>query len=76
MKEQTNYPLTIIAGGSEKLNIQFSYNTEILKPEYVKEIRGHFENVLMQVISNEAESLNEIQLLTDGGRGSNIRRVH
>ena len=45
-QEQNNYPLTIIIGSSEKINIKFSYNTEILKQEYVNEIRDHFENIL------------------------------
>ncbi|MBK8549763.1 MAG: amino acid adenylation domain-containing protein [Ignavibacteria bacterium] len=64
IRELTNYPLTIIINSAKEINISFSYNTEILKQEYVKEIRGHFENVLLQMITNESRSINEIKILT------------
>ncbi|HMQ67796.1 MAG TPA: non-ribosomal peptide synthase/polyketide synthase, partial [Ignavibacteria bacterium] len=64
MQEQTNYPLTITVGSAEEIDIHFSYNSEILSPEYVNEICGHFENVLLQIINNEAHGPDEIKLLT------------
>ena len=63
MVEQTNYPLTITISSSDEIKIGFSYNTTLLNEEYVKEIRDHFEHVLMQVISGQ-ESLGEVKLLT------------
>jgi amino acid adenylation domain-containing protein/non-ribosomal peptide synthase protein (TIGR01720 family) len=62
--EQTNYPLNIFINNSEKLEINFSYNTELLKDEYVNEIRDHFENVFRQIISNNDLRLEDIKLLT------------
>src|SRR6202011_555658 len=41
--EQTNYPLTITVGIAEELNIDFSYNTELLEQAYIEEIRDQFE---------------------------------
>ena len=64
IEEQTNYPLTLLVSVAQELKINFSFNTEVLKPEYMREIRTHFENVLMQIISNGNVSLNEIELLT------------
>ncbi|MBK8549760.1 MAG: amino acid adenylation domain-containing protein [Ignavibacteria bacterium] len=62
--EQTNYPLTILIGSGEEINFKFSYNAGVLKREHVNEIRGHFENVFNQIITNEESTLNDIELLT------------
>ncbi|HMQ70356.1 MAG TPA: amino acid adenylation domain-containing protein, partial [Ignavibacteria bacterium] len=64
MKDQTNYPMTVLVGGVQEINVNFNYNKEILKDEFASEIREHFENVLMQIISNEAEIINDIKLLS------------
>ncbi|MEZ4692102.1 MAG: condensation domain-containing protein [Ignavibacteria bacterium] len=64
MKDQTNYPMTILVGGVQEINVNFNYNKEILKREFVSEIKEHFENVLMQIISDEAEIINDIKLLS------------
>ena len=62
--EQTNYPLNILANSAREININFSYNSGILKREYVEEIKVHFENVLMNLINNRSDSLNEIEMLS------------
>lgn len=65
IKEQTNYPLTIAIGSSDKININFSFNTSILQKAYVEEICEHFENVLMQIISDDDKIPEDIKLLTN-----------
>ena len=65
MDEMTNYPLSIIVGSSDKISMQFNYNPGLLKPEYVKEICGHFENVLNQILEDEDITLEDIKLLTE-----------
>jgi amino acid adenylation domain-containing protein len=65
MKEQTNYPLTIAIGSSDKINMNFSFNAAVLKKEYAEEIRDHFENVLMQIVSKDDIRPDEIKLLTN-----------
>ncbi|MBK8549759.1 MAG: non-ribosomal peptide synthase/polyketide synthase [Ignavibacteria bacterium] len=64
VEEQTNFPLTIMIESSEEINVRFSYNSEILKNEYVKKIREHFNNVLIQITSDEVSSAGEINLLS------------
>jgi len=62
--EKTNYPLTLIIGMAEELSINFSYNTNLLDQEYVRGIRDQFEQVLGQITGGQADTLNDISLLT------------
>jgi amino acid adenylation domain-containing protein/non-ribosomal peptide synthase protein (TIGR01720 family) len=65
MQEQTNYPLSIIIFSREKISIAFSYNVHLLEADYVEEMKGHFENVLHQLVAAEGEScIQDIDLLT------------
>ena len=64
MFEQTNYPLTIAIDSSEHINIGFSFNSDLLKKEYVELIRNHFENVLLQMIENAERKIDDISVLT------------
>ena len=68
MQEQTNYPLSINIGSADLINILFSYNTLLLEAVYVNEIRGHFENVLLQLIETEVGGINDISLLTSAAQ--------
>ncbi|MEO7584887.1 MAG: condensation domain-containing protein, partial [Ferruginibacter sp.] len=63
IKEQSNYPLSLIIGSAEQISIRFSYNSLLLQEAYVNQIHGHFENVLQQVISSEA-TIDSIELIT------------
>ncbi|MBK8551804.1 MAG: amino acid adenylation domain-containing protein [Ignavibacteria bacterium] len=65
INEQNNYPLSLTVISSEKLSVRFSYNSGLLKDEYLKEIQKHFENILLQFIQNEKESLGDVKLLTN-----------
>ncbi|MBK8551806.1 MAG: AMP-binding protein [Ignavibacteria bacterium] len=65
MREQSNYPLTVIIGISDKITIGFSYNKELLEEEQILSIRNHFENVFRQIVGNEKNLLSEIKLITD-----------
>jgi amino acid adenylation domain-containing protein/non-ribosomal peptide synthase protein (TIGR01720 family) len=62
--EQTNYPLSIRISAGEKIDIQFSYNGNILTYADVERISGHFEQVLRQFIANDGRELAAISLLT------------
>ncbi|MGI8634629.1 MAG: non-ribosomal peptide synthetase, partial [Segetibacter sp.] len=64
MNEQTNYPLTVIIGSAEQISIGFNYNSTILEEYYVREMRNHFEHVLMQMVENAESKLADIQLLS------------
>ncbi|MEO6731987.1 MAG: amino acid adenylation domain-containing protein [Ferruginibacter sp.] len=64
MHYRTNYPLSIVVGTAEQIIIRFSYNERLLDEVYVKEISGHFENVLLQILENGDSRLGDINLLT------------
>ncbi len=65
MREQTNYPLSIIISSADKINIGFNYNTALLEEIYVEAIKDHFENVLKQlVITDGASRLQDINPIT------------
>jgi len=62
--EETNYPLTVIIGISDELNISFNYNTELLEQAYVSDIRDQFEQVLLQITDGQANTFDDIRILT------------
>ncbi|WP_429385033.1 amino acid adenylation domain-containing protein, partial [Mucilaginibacter sp. UYCu711] len=62
--DKSNYPLSLLINASEQINILFSYNEGLLNKVYVKQIRDHFENVLLQITDNEENRLGDIKLLT------------
>jgi amino acid adenylation domain-containing protein/non-ribosomal peptide synthase protein (TIGR01720 family) len=62
--EETNYPLTLTISGSEELEINFSYNTELLEQGYITAIRDQFEQVLLQMTDGNAGTLRDVRLLT------------
>ena len=64
VQEQTNYPLSIIIGSGEQINILFSYNADLLDEVYINKISGHFENVLLQIIKSGDSLVSDINLLT------------
>ena len=64
MHEHNNYPLSIEIGSSENIRISFNYNTALLDEVYVKGIRDQFEQVVLQIIGNDAAMLTELTLLT------------
>jgi non-ribosomal peptide synthetase component F len=64
VKEQTNYPLTLLIGSADQIYVGFSYNSQILKSEAVETIKNHFNNVLLQIIDNTAKQVSKINLVT------------
>jgi amino acid adenylation domain-containing protein/non-ribosomal peptide synthase protein (TIGR01720 family)/FkbM family methyltransferase len=64
INEQTNYPLSILVAIAEQISVRFSYNTELLKDEYVLEISRHFEHVLLQILDKATGKIGDINVLT------------
>jgi amino acid adenylation domain-containing protein/non-ribosomal peptide synthase protein (TIGR01720 family) len=62
-REQTNYGLTLIAGASDVLNLDFNYLTEHFAERSVLGLAGHLEEVLRQFIEAPQRLLGEIGLL-------------
>jgi amino acid adenylation domain-containing protein/non-ribosomal peptide synthase protein (TIGR01720 family) len=64
MEDHTNYPLSIVIGSGDIIQIRFSYNSALLEEVYVNEIKNHFENLLLQVLENSHKKISELNLLT------------
>ncbi|WP_343745931.1 non-ribosomal peptide synthase/polyketide synthase [Chitinophaga sp.] len=66
--EHTNYPLDIIIEAGETTSVRFNYNSDILLEGYVKAIAGHFEQVLLQIMSSGNVLVRELEWLTNTER--------
>lgn len=66
-KEQTNYPLAIVASLGDNLDIKFNYNAAVLSAETIKTIQGHFRTVLEQVIVPE-QQIGKLTMLSNEER--------
>ncbi|MGN7996499.1 non-ribosomal peptide synthase/polyketide synthase [Chitinophaga sp. 22308] len=66
--EHTNYPMDIIIEAGEETSIRFNYNSDILSGDYVNAIAGHFEQVLLQVMSSGNLLVRELEWLTNAER--------
>ncbi|WP_343745933.1 non-ribosomal peptide synthase/polyketide synthase [Chitinophaga sp.] len=60
----TNYPLTIIISIATETSLVFAYNTALLDDHYLEAITGHFKQVLQQITTGLAETIQDIELLT------------
>ena len=63
-EEHTNYPLNILIQSTDTIYIRFNYNALLLDEAYVKDICGHFENVLLQLIEKADGKVGDLGLIT------------
>ncbi|HVI46038.1 MAG TPA: non-ribosomal peptide synthase/polyketide synthase [Chitinophaga sp.] len=68
VEEHTNYPLSVLIGVTDEINILFQHNTALLEDNYIAQLRGHFSRVLEYIVSNPMAKVGEIALLTDEER--------
>nr|WP_295864097.1 non-ribosomal peptide synthase/polyketide synthase [uncultured Chitinophaga sp.] len=66
--EQTNLPLEILAAVSDTIRVTLRYNADLLADTYINAIRGHFEEVLLQMTANDNLQLAQLDILTPGER--------
>ncbi|MGZ5134513.1 MAG: non-ribosomal peptide synthetase, partial [Flavitalea sp.] len=52
-------------GISETISVRFSYNTELLKPEYVQQISDHFKHVLLQLLYTVTGKVGDLTVITE-----------
>ncbi|MBO9730363.1 MAG: non-ribosomal peptide synthase/polyketide synthase [Chitinophaga sp.] len=64
IREQSNYPLSIVVGTGERLSVRLNYNETVLPVYYVRQMLGHIENGLLQIARNAAGNISGITLLT------------
>jgi amino acid adenylation domain-containing protein len=64
MEQTSNYPFSIRVTTSENILVEFVYKDELLDAQMVHNIRGHFEQVLLSIVTKKASILKELRLLT------------
>jgi len=64
MTEQTNYPLGINITVMEEIEVKFNYNELLIEHGFVKQVRNHFERVLLQIIRG-AKRIGDLELESD-----------
>lgn len=52
----------------EGLYLCFEYNSELFRPETITRMLGHFQNLLQAVVTNPAQRVSDLTLLTDRER--------
>ncbi|MBC8034393.1 MAG: amino acid adenylation domain-containing protein, partial [Chitinophagaceae bacterium] len=68
VQEQVNYPLLLQVASGEQISIRFTYNTALLKEDYIREISNHFDNVLRQITLNDEVKLSEVTWLHEAAK--------
>jgi amino acid adenylation domain-containing protein len=63
VREQTNYPLTILIADADELNFTFNYNLSLLNTNYVQRISEQFIHVLLQITGSDADTLNDVSII-------------
>lgn len=64
-EEQTNYPITVVAGPGAELMLRILYDYDRFDDEMIKRMLGHFRKILEEFIKNPQQQIEEINLLTD-----------
>jgi len=65
IKEHSNYPLSLIVGAAERLQVLFIYNEAILEKAYVQQMTDHFRQLLLQIISSSYNTIGELNPVTE-----------
>ena len=65
IKEETNYPLTLVVTGGDKLVIEFNYDSACYHEQNINRLSQHFEHVLAQFIEGKSQTLGEVQFVSD-----------
>jgi amino acid adenylation domain-containing protein len=65
ISEQTSYNFNIYVMPGTNMTIKFAYNTAIYDEHQLKNIEGHFKNILRQIADNPGNKLASIEILSD-----------
>ncbi|MFT6255950.1 MAG: amino acid adenylation domain-containing protein, partial [Cellvibrionaceae bacterium] len=65
IKEETNYPLTLVVTGSDKLALEFNYDNAFYDEQSIERLSQHFSQVLTQFIEGKTQRLGEIEFVSD-----------
>ena len=74
--EQTNYDFNISVVPGTKLTVNFIYNANTYKKEFVERVKGHFDKVIGLICQTPDILVNEIDILTDGEKDEIINQFN
>lgn len=63
--EKANYPLYLMIGAYDNINVHFFYNTSLIEESYILQIKSHFEKVVDQFLNPDSILLEDIILVGD-----------
>lgn len=63
-REQTNYPLTVVAAPGEEMMLQVHYDTARFAPETITRMLGHWATILRELAADPRRSLGQVPMLT------------
>jgi amino acid adenylation domain-containing protein len=65
IREQTNYPVTLIVKPGTELQLELLYDTERFEPDAIARMLQHFQTLLQSILTNPDRSISELPWLTD-----------
>lgn len=65
VQENSNFMLSIQPNLGKKLIIDFAYNSSLLSGNFLEMIKGHFFNILSQVVEDEQKKVSSLNVLTE-----------
>ena len=66
--EQTNFPLTIVAGAEKEMLLRIVYDTHLFEDDTIGRMLGHLQTLLQGMAANPERRLSELPLLTQTER--------
>ncbi len=66
--EQTNYPLTVVAGPGEEIVIKASYDARLYEDDAIVRLLGHMRNLLADMAAHPRKRIGELDLLDEEER--------
>ncbi|MBW8683316.1 non-ribosomal peptide synthetase [Chitinophaga rhizophila] len=68
LEQTSNYPLLLRFSLDRDITLQLIYKDDLIAPVYIRQLKTHFEQVLLQILSQEDLILKNISLLDDTSR--------
>ncbi|MCY7909667.1 amino acid adenylation domain-containing protein [Bacillus inaquosorum] len=75
MQEHSHYDLNVVVIPGEKLAIHFGFNENEYEKSEVERLRGHFEQLMQQVLQQPSVKIEELELLTQQEKEHLLSRI-
>jgi amino acid adenylation domain-containing protein len=68
VQEQSNFPIYITIGAFEEINAHFFYNTSLISERMIKQITGHYYQILKGLLDAETTRLKDLSMVVGSER--------